>query len=372
MADSNDDLDNAPDDFEDAFEVQGDAGGDDFEPAEAPPAPAPAAPATGPADFGEEPEDAGDPLNDLELELGAELEQIVKPKEEFRIGGDDEYESIESEAVPSAPKRSEEEEEARRRARARAERNRLRRLAEREEAAAQEEEEEPAPRRRRRAPPQEAPEDDRRRRAEVQRKARQKEIAMNRRIVTGAYDDDEDERPQREYRGDGEWDTSYRRRKPRSIALIIALSILGFLLIGGLVTGGVFAYLSWSSDKEKGEIELVDNQNPRSPRSAPSFDDEDEYRPMSPSQLEDEMISKSELLRASGSVLRAILNRLDTIRTELDRIDESRRRIDDAFLDIEEFLTEIQNQRVRNDRDERRRSGRDSRKSKGKKRKRNN
>ena len=372
MADSNDDLDNAPDDFEDAFEVQGDAGGDDddFESVDAPPptAPAPARPTN---DFGEEPEDAGDPLDDLELELGAELEQIVKPKEEFRIGGDDEYESIESEAVPAAPKRSEEEEEARRRARARAERNRLRRLAEREEAAAQEEEE-PPPRRRRRAPPQEAPEDDRRRRAEVQRKARQKEIAMNRRIVTGAYDDDEEERPQREYRGDGDWDTSYRRRKPRSIALIIALSLLGIIVLGGLVTGGVFFYLSWADDKDKETIELADRPDQRAPRSAPSFDDDEDYRPMSPSQLEDEMISKSELLRASGSVLRAILNRLDTIRTELDRIDESRRRIDDAFLDIEEFLTEIQNQRVRNDRDERRRSGRDSRKSKGKKRKRNN
>ena len=46
---------------------------------------------------------------------------------------------------------------------------------------------------------------------------------MNRRIVTGSYDDD-DERPEREYRGDGEWDTSYRRRKPRSAAMIVGIT----------------------------------------------------------------------------------------------------------------------------------------------------
>ena len=366
MTDSNDDLDNPSEDFEEAFEVQDGGSAGDFEPAEAPSAP---------ESFGEEePIDGGpadeDPLDDLELELGAELDQIVKPKQEFTIGGDDEYDSIESESVASAPKRSAEEEEARQRARARAERNRLRRLAEREEAAAQEEEEPPPQRQRRRAPPR-SEVDEQRRRAEVQRKARQKEIAMNRRIVTGSYDDD-DEQPDREYRGDGEWDTSYRRRKPRSAAMIVGITLASLLLLAALITGGVFGYL-WLTDKsDETGIETAAQANPRSPRSAPSFDEEDdEFRPQSPSQLEDEMISKSELLRASGSVLRAIMNRLDTIRTELDRIDESRRRIDDAFLDIEEFLTEIQNERVRNDRDERRRSGRDSRKAK-RKRKRNN
>ena len=123
MTDSNDDLDNPSEDFEEAFEVQDGGSAGDFEPAEAPSAP---------ESFGEdEPIDGGpadeDPLDDLELELGAELDQIVKPKQEFTIGGDDEYDSIESESVASAPKRSAEEEEARQRARARAERNRLRR-----------------------------------------------------------------------------------------------------------------------------------------------------------------------------------------------------------------------------------------------------
>ena len=95
MTDSNDDLDNPSEDFEEAFEVQDGGGAGDFEPAEDPSAP---------ESFGEEePEDEGpadeDPLDDLELELGAELDQIVKPKQEFTIGGDDEYDSIESESL---------------------------------------------------------------------------------------------------------------------------------------------------------------------------------------------------------------------------------------------------------------------------------
>ena len=372
MTDSNNDLDTQSGDFEDAFEVQDGDDPGDFIPAEAPGAPDDflSGPPPDVATDLDPPSD-DDPLDEIEMELGAELEQIVKPKEEFKIGGDDEYDSIESEAVPAAaPKRSAEEEEARQRARARAERNRLRRLAEREEAASQEEEEEePAPRQRRRAPP--PPEvEEQRRRAEVQRKARQKEIAMNRRIVTGSFDD-EDEAPQREYRRDGEWDANYRRRKPRSTAMIVGMTLLGIVLVAALIAGVVFGYLWISANNDNEPIETAEPLNQRSPRSAPSFDDEDDYRPQSPSQLEDEMISKSELLRASGSVLRAIMNRLDTIRTELDRIDESRRRIDDAFMDIEDFMTEIQNQRVRRDRDDRRRSGRENRKSK-KRRKRNN
>ena len=366
MTDSNDDLENPSEDFEEAFEVQDGGGAGEFEPAEDTSAPE----SFGLDEPGDDPVPNEDPLDDLELELGAELDQIVKPKQELTIGGDDEYDSIESEAVPSAPKRSAEEEEARQRARARAERNRLRRLAEREEAASQEEEEAPQQRQRRRAPPR--PEvDEQRRRAEVQRKARQKEIAMNRRIVTGAYDDDE-EQPDREYRGDGEWDTSYRRRKPRSALMIVGITLASLVLLAVLIAGGVFGYLSITGKSDEAQTETAEQQPPKGARSAPNFDDEDDdFRPQSPSQLEDELISKSELLKASGSVLRAMMNRLDTIRTELDRIDESRRRIDDAFLDLEEFLTEIQNQRVRNDRDERRRTGRDSRKAK-RKRKRNN
>lgn len=370
MTDSNDDLDSQSEDFEDAFEVPS---GNDVG------APAPAAAAPAPEPFGEDDLDAPnvgdsapppneDPLDTIELELGAELEQIVRPKEEFRIGGDDEYDSIESEAAPApAPKRSAEEEEARQRARARAERNRLRRLAEREEAASREEEEPQQRQRRRAAPPPEV--EEQRQQAEAQRKERQKEIAMNRRIVTGSFDDEDE--PKREYRGDGEWDASYRRSKPRSTAMIVGVTLMSIVLVAALIAGGVFGYLWFTEKSEDEAIETAEPLNSRSPRSAPSFDDEDDYRPQSPSQLEDEMISKSELLRASGSVLRAIMNRLDTIRTELDRIDESRRRIDDAFMDIEDFLTEIQNERVRNDRDERRRNGRESRKSK-KRRKRNN
>ena len=51
MTDSNDDLDNPSEDFEEAFEVQDGGGAGDFEPAEAPSAP---------ESFGEEePEDEG-------------------------------------------------------------------------------------------------------------------------------------------------------------------------------------------------------------------------------------------------------------------------------------------------------------------------
>ena len=101
--------------------------------------------------------------------------------------------------------------------------------------------------------------------------------------------------------------------------MIVGITLASLLLLAALITGGVFGYL-WLTDKsDETGIETAAQANPKSPRSAPSFDEEDdEFRPQSPSQLEDEMISKSELLRASGSVLRAIMNRLDTIRTELD------------------------------------------------------
>ena len=153
--------------------------------------------------------------------------------------------------------------------------------------------------------------------------------------------------------------------------MIVGITLASLLLLAALITGGVFGYL-WLTDKsDETGIETAAQANPKSPRSAPSFDDEDdEFRPQSPSQLEDEMISKSELLRASGSVLRAIMNRLE--RFELSST-ESMKAADESttpFL-ISRNTAEIQNERVRNDRDERRRSGRDSRKAK-RKRKRNN
>ena len=160
MTDSNDDLDNPSEDFEEAFEVQDGNGASDFEPLEVL-RPNPSVrknPSSSPGDE--------DPLDDLELALGAELDQIVR-KQEFTIGGDDEYDSIESESVASAPSGLPKRKKPAACPRAPSALG-SRRLAEREEAAAQEEEEPPPQRQRRRAPPRQEVDEQRREQSSAQ------------------------------------------------------------------------------------------------------------------------------------------------------------------------------------------------------------
>ena len=86
---------------------------------------------------------------------------------------------------------------------------------------------------------------------------------MNRRIVTGSYDDD-DEQPEREYRGDGEWDSSYRRRKPRSAAMIVGITLASLLAFSG------------SHNRRRFRLPLVNRQigrNRHRNRSASQFEE---------------------------------------------------------------------------------------------------